>query len=149
MTQVGFYHCTRTRPETALPRLLGRTLDAGARAVVLCRDATRLAAIDAALWAASDPIWLPHGSAADGDAGLQPIWLTTQPEAPNGGRFLFILDGAEAGPLDAWARVFDLFDGEDAAAVAAARDRWRAARAAGHTLAYWQQGPRGWEQKAG
>jgi DNA polymerase-3 subunit chi len=45
--------------------------------------------------------------------------------------------------------VFDLFDGGDPAAVAAARQRWTAARAGGHTLTYWQQGPRGWEKKAG
>jgi DNA polymerase-3 subunit chi len=44
--------------------------------------------------------------------------------------------------------VLDLFDGGDEVAVAAARERWRAAKAAGHDLAYWQQGPRGWEKKA-
>ena len=46
-----------------------------------------------------------------------------------------------------WAsidRVFDLFDGNDEAAVAAARGRWKAAKAAGHSLTYWQQGARGW-----
>ena len=45
-------------------------------------------------------------------------------------------------------RVFDLFDGNDEAAVAAARERWKAARAGGHALTYWQQGARGWEKKA-
>ena len=33
-------------------------------------------------------------------------------------------------------------------AVQEARQRWRAAKSAGHTLAYWQQGARGWEKKA-
>ena len=45
-------------------------------------------------------------------------------------------------------RVFDLFDGNDAAAVQAARERWKTAKAAGHKLAYQQQGARGWEKKA-
>ena len=45
-------------------------------------------------------------------------------------------------------RGFDLFDGNDETAVAAARDRWRAAKADGHTLAYWQQDAGGWERKA-
>jgi len=44
--------------------------------------------------------------------------------------------------------VLDLFDGGDDAALAAARARWKAAKAAGHELAYWQQGARGWEKKA-
>ncbi len=43
--------------------------------------------------------------------------------------------------------MFDLFDGADAAAVAAARLRWAEAKAAGHALTYWQQGERGWERR--
>jgi DNA polymerase-3 subunit chi len=32
--------------------------------------------------------------------------------------------------------------------VAAARQRWRQAKEAGHALTYWQQTEKGWEQKA-
>ena len=148
MAEIGFYHLTRTGPDEALPRLLGRTLEAGERAVVLCGNEARVAALDDALWASRDPVWLPHGTARDGDADLQPIWLATSDEAPNGGRFLFLIDGAESARLDAFARVFDLFDGNDTAALEAARARWRAAKDAGHALTYWQQGERGWEKKA-
>ncbi|MCW3473157.1 DNA polymerase III subunit chi [Limobrevibacterium gyesilva] len=148
MTEIGFYHLTRTGPDQALPQLLGRTLAAGQRAVVLCGSDERVAALDASLWLGADPDWLPHGTAAMGDAPLQPIWLTTRDEAPNGARFLFLVDGATSARLDAFDRVFDLFDGRDESAVAAARLRWKAAKEAGHTLAYWQQTPRGWEKKA-
>jgi DNA polymerase-3 subunit chi len=145
-TDIAFYHLTRTGPERALPALLGRTLAAGERAVVMCADPTRLAALDAALWECPEPDWLPHGTARDGDADLQPIWLALDDAAPNGARFLFLLDGARAGRLTAFARVFDLFDGRDAAAVAAARRRWAEARALGLTPTYWQQGERGWQR---
>ena len=148
MAEVGFYHLTRSGPNQALPRLLGRTLASGERAVVRCAGEERLAALDTALWLCPDPDWLPHGSAALGHAELQPIWLTTTDETPNGARFLFLVDGADCTMLDRFARVFDLFDGNDADQVAAARARWRAARDAGHVLTYWQQGPRGWEKKA-
>jgi DNA polymerase III subunit chi len=147
MTAIGFYHLTRTGPEQALPQLLGRTLAAGQQAVVLCADAHRLAALDGALWQCNDPDWLPHGTSADGDAALQPIWLTTEDEAPNGARFLFLIDGARSQRLTEFDRVFDLFDGKDEKAVAAARERWTAAMTAGHTLTYWQQTARGWEKK--
>ena len=146
MTEIGFYHLTRTGPERALPQLLGRTLAAGKRALVLCRSAERVAALDAALW--DEPDWLPHGTEADGDADFQPIWLTVGDEAPNGASFLFLIDGPETARLGEFERVFDLFDGNDEAAVQTARQRWKAAKAAGHTLTYWQQGPRGWEKKA-
>ena len=147
MSEVGFYHLTRSTAEQALPKLLGRTLAAGQRAVVLCGSEARLRLLDDALWACADPDWLPHGSARTGEADLQPIWLTTSAEAPNGGRFLFRLDGAAADPA-AFDRVFDLFDGGDEGALAAARLRWSAARDAGHQVAYWQQGERGWQKKA-
>ena len=147
MTEIGFYHLTRTGLAQALPQLLARTLAAKQRAVVLCRDADRVAELDRALWEADDP-WLPHGTEADGDAGLQPIWLATDDTAPNQARYLFLVDGTPNARLEAFDRVFDLFDGDDQPAVQAARDRWRAAKTAGHTLTYWQQGARGWEKKA-
>jgi DNA polymerase III subunit chi len=148
VTDVGFYHLTRTSVEQALPALLGRTLAAGKRAVVVCPDEERVTALDAALWECAEPDWLPHGTAADGDAELQPIWLATDDAAPNGATFLFLVHGAVSGRLAAFERVFDLFDGKDEAVVAAARERWKRAKEAGHTLTYWRQGARGWEKGA-
>ena len=146
MTQVGFYHLTRSTLAQALPQLLGRTLAAGQRAVVLGSSAAGLDALSAALWA--QPAWLPHGTAADGDPDLQPIWLTVEAEPLNGARYLFLVEGAQTDGLAAYERVFDLFDGNDPDAVAAARLRWKAAKDAGFTLAYWQQTDTGWKKMA-
>jgi len=151
VAEIGFYHLTRTPLAQALPRLLGRVMAGGGRAMVLCGGAERVEALDAALWLSSDPDWLPHGTKRSGNADLQPIWLTEEDApaegAPNGARFLFMLDGAESARLDRFERVLDLFDGNDEAALAAARRRWAAAKSAGHALSYWQQGARGWEKK--
>ena len=109
--------------------------------------------VEIALWTVGDPDWLPHGTPRTGHADYQPIWLTTEDAgeagAPNGARFLFLLEGTSSARLDAFDRVLDLFDGGDEEAVAAARQRWKAAKAAGHLLTYWQQGPRGWEKAGG
>jgi DNA polymerase-3 subunit chi len=148
VAEIGFYHLTKTPLPEALARLLDRTLQAGQRALVLCPDEARLKALDTALWACPDPVWLPHGTAADGDADLQPIWLGTDPDPPNGARFLFLVEGVETDRSGAFDRVFDLFDGNDPDRVAAARGRWRIARDGGHTLTYWKQGSRGWEKGA-
>jgi DNA polymerase-3 subunit chi len=152
MTDIAFYHLTRTPLDQALPKLLGRVLSGGGRALVLCGSEERVAALDAALWLSTDPDWLPHGSKAAGHAAQQPIWLTAEDVdaagAPNGARFLVLVDGAESAQVPLFDRVLDLFDGADEAAVAAARRRWATAKAAGHALSYWQQGQRGWEKKA-
>jgi DNA polymerase-3 subunit chi len=149
MTEIGFYHLTRTPLDQALPKLLGRVLAQAGRAQVLVGHAERLPALDESLWKCADPDWLPHGSAMQGNAALQPIWLTAEDEpAANGARFLFLVDAAQSVRLAEFDRVFDLFDGNDEAALAAARARWKAAKEAGHALSYWQQGERGWEKKA-
>lgn len=150
MAEIGFYHLTRTGLDRALPRLLERTLETKQRALVLCSEPTRLAGISAMLWKA-EAAWLPHNEAPDEDPDLQPIWLAAfDGPPPNGARFLFLVGGAESARLDAFARVFDLFDGRDEAATAAARRRWTAAKSAGHALTYWKQTERGgWEKGAG
>ena len=148
MAETGFYHLTRIALPDALARLLDRTLRMDQRALVLCPDEARLKALDTALWAVPDPVWLPHGTRADGDEDLQPIWLSTTPEAVNGARFLFLVDGVETPAGAGFDRVFDLFDGTDPDAVAAARVRWRTAKEGGHALTYWKQGPSGWEKGA-
>jgi DNA polymerase-3 subunit chi len=146
MAEIGFYHLTRSTLSQALPQLLARTLAAGERALIVGTRSTGVDALSSALW--DQLIWLPHGTAADGDADLQPIWLSTEAEPLNGARYLFLVDGAAADHLLAFARVFDLFDGNDGESIAAARIRWKAAKDAGHTVIYWQQTDQGWRKNA-
>jgi DNA polymerase-3 subunit chi len=148
MTEVGFYHLTRTPLERALPKLLERVLAGGLRAVVVSGSAERVEALNAALWTYEQLSFLPHGSAKDGQAEEQPIWLTTEDENPNAATVLVLTDGVSTSKVGEFARCLDMFDGRDADAVAAARERWKAMKAAGHSLAYWQQNEAGsWEKR--
>ncbi len=149
MTEVGFYHLTATALDRALPRLLGKAHEAGMRAVVLAASEERIAALDAALWTFDPASFLPHGTARDGNAEAQPIYLTTAEENPNGATLLVLVDGVEPGYLDGFVRCLDLFDGNDAEAVQAARERWKRLKDAGHALTYWQQTPPGGGEKQG
>lgn len=146
--EIGFYHLTRSTLEQALPKLLAKVLSLPGRAVVLGGSVACLPTIDVALWQAEE--WLPHNAPGGGDAALQPIWLTAEDgPAPNAARHLFLVRGADSAHLAGFDRAFDLFDGGDDGAVEAARSRFREARAAGHNLAYWQQGATGgWEKRA-
>ncbi len=148
-TEVWFYHLERSGAEEVLPPLLDRTLARGWRAVVRTARTERLAALDARLWTARPDLVIPHGLADGPHADRQPVVLTAAEENPNGAQALFLLDGAETGPLEGWSRVLDLFDGRDDSAVAAARERWRGLKALGAALSYWTQTEAGrWEKRA-
>lgn len=149
MTQIGFYHLTRLPLEQALPKLLDKALAAGFRALVLAGSAERVEALNDRLWTYEPESWLPHGSARDGEAALQPIWLTHEDENPNQATILVMCDGAASDKVAEFRRCLDLFDGNDPDAVQAARERWKRWKAEGHDLVYYQQTERGgWEEKA-
>jgi DNA polymerase-3 subunit chi len=149
MTDIGFYHLQRWPLERALPMLLEKVLGQGLRAVVVAGSEERVEALNAALWTYKDDSFLPHGSARDGNAEAQPIWLTVEDENPNGATVLVLTDGADSAALDRFERCVLMFDGTDEAALAAARRRWQAYKAAGHKLTYNQQTESGgWEKKA-
>ncbi len=150
MTDVSFYHLTRSTLEQTLPRLLEKALQGGARCVVMAGSPERVEALSAHLWTWDPNSFLPHGSARDGQAPLQPVWLTDQDENPNAATMLFLTDGARSEKIADYARCFELFDGRDEAAVGTARERWKIYRDAGHAVSYWQQNDKGgWEKKAG
>jgi DNA polymerase III subunit chi len=147
VTEIGFYHLLATPLERALPRLLERARAQDYRILVRAASPERIEHLNALLWTYDEASFLAHGTARDGDPASQPIWLSDREENPNAAAMLVLLDGIEAGDLAAFTRVADMFDGNDEAAVEAARERWRRAKAEGHTLTYWQQTPGGWEKK--
>ena len=145
---VWFYHLERSGLDVVLPELLEKTLTMGWRAVVRARARERLEHLDARLWAYRDNSFLAHGLADEPQAGRQPIVLTTETANPNGAAALFLVDGAEAGELDGYARCVVLFDGRDEVALAGARAQWSEVKRQGRPVSYWKQQGRGWEKQA-
>jgi len=146
---VFFYHLEQQTLERVLPSLLEKTLARGWRAVVQVGSEERLEALDQALWTYADDSFLPHGTARIGHASEQPVYLTLTDETPNGAGVRFLVDGAEAREFKGAERFVYVFDGHDPDAVATARAQWKAAKAAGCTVTYWQQSQTGrWEQRA-
>jgi DNA polymerase III subunit chi len=148
LTEVGFYHLLSMPLERALPKLIERAWMQGHRVLVRAGSAERVEHVNVLLWTYEEASFLPHGSGRDGNATAQPIWLTHDDKNPNSASMLVLVDSVEADDLAAFARCADLFDGNDADAVEAARGRWRRAREAGHSLTYWQQTSSGWERKS-
>ena len=147
--EVWFYHLERSSAEQVLPELLEKTLGRGWKALVRGVEASRLEQLDTHLWTWRDDAFLPHGLAGEPMAERQPVLLTDKLDNPNGGDALFLLDGAEPGELDGFARCVLLFDGRNDAALTQARGRWAKFKKAGHPVSYWRQGAeRGWEKQA-
>ena len=148
VTEILFYHLQRQPLEKVLPSLVEKSLERGWQAAIQAVSEERLQALDDGLWTYTDESFLPHATDRDADAASQPVVLTLRETNPNAASIRFLVEGAEL-PEDAgsYQRICILFDGNDEASLAAARRRWAAAKAAGHALSYWQQGPRGWEKK--
>ncbi len=149
MTAIGFYHLQSLPIERALPRLLERALAEGHRVVVMAGSSERVDHLNDLLWTYSEESFLPHGSARDGNAERQPIWLTVADENPTRADMLVLVDGARSARLADYARCCDMFDGNDEAATAAARRRWTEAKTAGHVVTYGEQRDGKWEKRGG
>jgi DNA polymerase-3 subunit chi len=149
MTEVLFYHLEHQPLERALPAMVERTLERNWRAVIQCGSEERVEALDTLLWTYREDSFLPHGTRRDGNPQQQPVFLTSAEENPNQATVRFLVDGAELADVSAYARVVYLFDGRDAGAVERARQQWKAVKAAGCEVTYWQQSPDGrWQKKA-
>ena len=149
MTEVLFYHLTESTLEEALPGLLERSVQRGWRAVVQTGTEERRDALDAHLWTFRDDSFLAHGTDREPHVAEQPVLLTTGVENGNNAEIRFIVDGAAPLDIAAYERAVFMFDGHDAAQLEAAREHWKAMKAGGHAVTYWQQTPdRRWERKA-
>ena len=149
MTDVGFYHLTRSSLEQALPRLLEKILDTQKRAIIYGATAERVDSLNTTLWTYGRGSFIPHGTHKEGNAEDQPVWLTTQDENPNNATFLLVIENQSLPHLDPYERCLILFDGNDDAAVKDARATWKTLKDEGHSVTYWAQDKDGrWEKAA-
>ena len=148
MTEISFYHLQRQPLERALPKLLERVIASSMKALVLADNEERIGMLNSTLWTYDQDSFLPHGSGKEGDAALQPVYLTVNEDNPNRANVLVLVDGGQHKDLAHFDRCLDMFDGNDQDAVTQARQRWKIYKDAGHAVTYWQQNDGGkWEKK--
>lgn len=148
MTEIRFYHLLTRRLEQALPEIVARALERQYRIVIKASSKERVEALDTALWTHDPGSFLPHGHQRDGYVAEQPVWLTTEDENPNAATMLVLADGASSGLTGDFPLCCEIFDGNDATALAAARAHWKDYREKGYDLSYFQQDENGkWQKK--
>ncbi len=149
MADIWFYHLMHQPLERVLPALLEKSLQRGWRAAVQTVSDERLRALDGFLWTYSDESFLAHAAPGEGDASMQPVYLTTGSENPNGAKIRFFVDGARVEQVDGYDRVILIFNGNDEDHLTQARTQWKSFKTEGVGLSYWQQDDSGgWEKKA-
>ncbi len=147
MADIFFYHLTSTSLDHALPKLLEKALQGGFRSLVRVAEPQEAERLCGWLWNYNLDSFLPHGTAKDGFSGQQPIFITADDENPNSANLLVTTCGALPAMLEGYQRILDIFNGEDAALVEGARNRWKQYLAEGHTLTYFRQNASGaWEK---
>ena len=149
--RVDFYHLQTQTLDDVLPKLLEKALGASPKILVKVGTPERVEFLNSLLWTYNDTSFLPHGSKKDGNAELQPIWLTADNDNPNHAKIVFWVDGAESKveELEGVERILNIFDGNQETALTQARRLWKELKAEGHEVYYWQQdNNQRWQQKA-
>ena len=142
MTAVVFYHLTRMGLDAMVVSLLNRALGQGWRVMLRAPDLDLLERLDAKLWLGAEDSFLPHGLQGGPHDADQPVLLGSG-AVTNRAQALMLLAGAEVsqGEVGALDRVWMVFDGGDAAAVADARSRWTLYQSWGLSVQYWSDAP--------
>lgn len=150
MTEIRFYHLVTQSLEQALPAILAKALSGGRKAVLRFADEKEVRHFNDHFWTYNPDSFLPHGTKADGNAELQPVYLTAAAENPNAADMLVLCNQYTVPENTSdFALCCDFLDGQNEEAVQAGRDRWKAYKDAGYSVTYYQQTETGgWEQKA-
>lgn len=149
MTEVRFYHLQNKSEEYVLPVILSKALERGHKIVVKLADKASVTKYNEHLWTHRADSFLPHGAEKDGEAELQPIWLTDQDENPNNADVLVLCQGTQSDMHEEFGLCCEMLNGHDERAVADARTRWKTYKEKGFDVTYWQETPNGgWEKKA-
>jgi DNA polymerase-3 subunit chi len=143
MTNISLYE-TEQILEDILPKLLTKVYESEQRAVVLLGSPERVEDLNAKLWTFAQLAFLPHGSAADGHAEMQPVWLTDTEEKPNGAKVLVLGEGVKVSKkfMDQFDRCLDVVHG-------AAKERLDEYANMNYKVTCWKQNAQGaWIQAA-
>jgi DNA polymerase-3 subunit chi len=147
MGKAMFYHLTRSSAEDTLRALLPRALDQGWQVMIRHPEAAVREALDQKLWL-PEGRFLPHGQSGGPHDRDQPV-LIGAGAVVNDAKGLFLLGGAAPLPgEEALERIWLLFDGADAAAVAAARGHWTGLTGLGMGAEYWSEEDGRWQKKS-
>lgn len=143
-----FYHLIRGGLDETVMTTVTRALGAGWRVMIRAPDDGVLRHLDAKLWLGPEEGFLAHGLQGGAHDAEQPV-LLGKGAISNAARGLMLLSSAGAAreEVAGLERIWVLFDGSDAQAVAAARQRWTEFTGWGLAAQYWSDETGPWVKK--
>ena len=153
MTEVRFYHLTKTPLDHALPQILGKALQGNFKIVIKSEDEKSSKHLNDWLWAFSDDSFLPHDIAGGENDNDQPILIshddTHIADNKNAANMIVLTNGCTYDDLEKFDLCCEMLNGHDETQVAQARKRWKSYQEKGFDITYWAQNEQGgWEKKA-
>ena len=152
MTQISFYHLTKTSVEEALPKLLEKMLETGVKTQIVFENQQQLENLDKALWSVGGTRFIPHGTEKDDFADQHPVFLTTSNDNnPNSAEF-YVSVGKVINDEDnyhKYKRNFVIFNGFDDEETHYARGLWKKLKSNEKSeLKYYKQDEKGsWKEE--
>lgn len=152
LEQVGFYHLERTGPLDVVPSLVDKIYNRGLKSWIYHPDKALLKEMDRVIWTFSQQSFVPHCLEGDESMAHASSILSAQLPPKEGGKidvFIALAPYAVEEDLPDVSRVVDMFESQDSAVLAQARERWRFYREKEISCAYWIQTSEGkWVQKS-
>jgi len=142
-TQIMFYHLSVSPIEKAMPRLLEKIVESGHRIILYLLDQSEIKKYDDILWTFSSRSFLGHAQHGEKFPELQPIILTNEEVNPNGADILVTLSSLEIPHLGSFAKLINIFDGNDEEQTQLARTSYKKYKQDGFDLTYWKQDEKG------
>ena len=148
MSEVFFYHLTKTTLEIALPKILERALSEKWSIEIRTSANTNLDEISNAIWRGPDESFLPHCLEDHEDLQDYPIVLCKSP-LKDWRDCLIVVDQADLkeNEVKNYKRICLIFDAKIEVELSKARKSWKKLSEEGINTAYWAEDKGRWVKK--
>ncbi len=144
MVEHWFYHLQQGGLASILPDILEKTQANDWRVLLkvgpcLGSPVEEMARLDTYLWTYKKIAFLPHGRDDEPLSDAHPIVLSIDAKTADGFDVVVLVAGADMNDPSNAKRCITILDGGDETDRGIARRRWKTAKDAGLTTAYWKQ----------
>jgi DNA polymerase-3 subunit chi len=142
MAIISFYQALPGNQEKASCQLLEKCYKGNYKVLVRLSNEELQESLNKSLWTFAQKAFVPHGSKNDPLAEVQPIYITTGTENPNGANVLMLV-GTIEGVYEQFERVFVVFDDLQGALISNIKGAMEKLQIESNQVSYYKQNAKG------